>query len=359
LLSGYLQPHAELARLLTAWKTAAALPDPPVTDSPIEARNGPLDPPAPDTCRTVLFSSGYAANLAALSVLPEHDAQIFSDRKNHASLVDGLRMSSERNPQRSVRHYRHRDFGQLQRLLAAADPGRPIWIVTDSIFSMDGTCTRPTDLAELVQQFDARVLVDEAHATGVVGPTGGGWYSFRSRPASAAESAGVPADKLVVVGTLSKALGSAGGFIVAPSARIDQLVQAARTLIYSTSLPVPAVAAANAAVRIAATDDARRVQLTRHINTLHQQLQDQGWQTCGDRQAPLLAVVAGDVAQSQRLAGALQERGIWAPAIRPPTVKPLECRVRLSPTATMTDEDLQQVVNAFADLPRAWRSTAR
>lgn len=349
LLSGFTSLHQELAQTISDWKTGARTSGELAgqgTDSKSESGSVAI--------RTLLFPCGYSANLAALNALLEQNAQVFADRKNHASLVDGLRMAKTDRAELTVRYYRHRDFSDLARLLEQSDVRRPRWIVTDSVFSMDGTCTRPRDLGELVTRFEARLLIDEAHATGVMGSHGAGLFSFETD----VNEPGLWRDgrpQFAVVGTLSKALASVGGFFTGPADLVDRMTQIARPLIYSTSLPASSVAAAMAAIKLSIAEPWRRSAVQQKTATLHAELTKQGWKTIGDPTAPLLAVVVGDHHAAKHLADALMESGIWAPAIRPPTVKPLECRVRLSPTATMTDNEIQSVIAAFATMPDSFR----
>ncbi|MDP1564532.1 MAG: aminotransferase class I/II-fold pyridoxal phosphate-dependent enzyme, partial [Pirellulaceae bacterium] len=314
LLSGFTSLHQELAQTISDWKTGA------LTGAEL-AGQGAVDKlvSGPVAIRTLLFPCGYSANLAALNALLEPNAQVFADRKNHASLVDGLRMAKTDRVEMTVRYYRHRDFSNLARLLEQSDARRPRWIVTDSVFSMDGTCTRPSDLEELVTRFEARLLIDEAHATGVMGSHGAGFFSFET----AKNEPGLWRDgrpQFAVVGTLSKALASVGGFFAGPADLVDRMIQTARPLIYSTSLPASSVAAAMSAINLSIAEPWRRAAVQQNTATLHTELTKQGWKTTGDPTAPLLAVVVGDHQAAQRLADELMESGIWAPAIRPPTV---------------------------------------
>ncbi len=342
LLSGFTSLHRELSQTISDWKSNSLIW--PGSIGPLNSAEATGASNA--KIRSVLFPCGYSANLAALTVLLEPNAQVFADRKNHASLVDSLRLAKSDRVEMSVRYFRHRNFADLARLLGQSDTHRPRWIVTDSVFSMDGTCTRTRDLQALVEQFDALVLVDEAHATGVMGTHGAGLFSFHN----AKSEPGLWCDgqpRFAVVGTMSKALASVGGFFVGPADWAERLVQAARPLIYSTSLPASSVAAARAAIQVIVDEPWRRQAVQNHTATLHHELTKQGWRTIGDPEAPLLAVVVGDHRAAQRLADELLDAGIWAPAIRPPTVKPLECRVRLSPTATMSAAEIQTIIEAF------------
>ena len=370
LLSGYTALHEQLAEALAEWKSSTPKPNShselashtavtvntELTSHTAVGSIGVETVKPEQSARAVLFPCGYSANLAALRTLLDEDAQVFADRKNHASLVDGLRLAVAEQPGRSVRYYRHRDFADLERLLAQSSPQRPRWIVTDSVFSMDGTCTRPCDIGLLARRYSARLLVDEAHATGVMGPSGSGLFSLstakcsQSLPDAAEMVGGVVAgsSSVCIVGTLSKSLASQGGFVIGSWDDTERLIQGARSLIYSTSLAGSSVAAALTAVQIAQAEVWRRTALQSHVQTLHTALQQQGWRTIGDHDAPLLAVVVGDHMAAEKVATALEQQGIWAPAIRPPTVKPLECRIRLSPTATLTADDIQQIIAAFA-----------
>ncbi len=386
LLSGYTALHDQLAEALADWKSSTqsdANPEGGLTPeaglstearvspgrgSPVVADGTATGGAAAELTtragRAVLFPCGYSANLAALRTLLDEDAQVFADRRNHASLVDGLRLAVAEQPGRQVRYYRHRDFADLERLLEQSSPQRPRWIVTDSVFSMDGTCTRPSDIGEIARRYSARLLVDEAHATGVLGHSGSGLFSLSTAKHSAAQpndgagTTGGVADgaasdgspPVCIVGTLSKSLASQGGFVVGSWEDTERLIQGARSLIYSTSLAGSSVAAALEAIEIARSEAWRRAALQQHVRTLHTGLQQQGWRTIGDLDAPLLAVIVGDHLAAENVAAALEQRGLWAPAIRPPTVKPLECRIRLSPTATMSEEDIQQIIAAFAAL---------
>lgn len=345
LLSGFTSLHQELADAILAWKSGVALKG----DSPRADNDRFVDANSNATTRALLFPCGYSANLAALTTFLESDAQVFADRKNHASLMDGLRLAKAERPDMTVRYYRHRNFADLERLLQASSPSRPRWIVTDSVFSMDGTCSRPNDLARLAKEHDAQLLIDEAHATGVMGEHGAGLFSFSTAAAlPGLWKNGQP--RFCVVGTMSKALASIGGFVVGSAELIEKLVQGGRPMIYSTSLPAGAVAAAIMSLQVAREETWRREKLQEHVATLHRELKKQGWETVGDLDAPLLAVVVGDHQAATKLSDALLDVGIWAPAIRPPTVKPFECRVRLSPTATMSNSEIEFVVRAFDSL---------
>lgn len=317
LLSGHSELHQQLSEFLVDWKSGSV-----------------------PGWQCALFPTGYAANLGILTSLLAEDDSVFCDRKNHASIIDGLRMAQSRYPGLTVRYYRHRDFSHLESLLDSSSGEGRRWIVTDSVFSMDGTVVRPETLVPIADRYRAGLIVDEAHATGVSGSDGAGFFSR-----NAAQH--VP---LVVVGTLSKALGSMGGFVCGESVIIDGLVQSARSMIYSTALPPAATAVATTAGQIARYQPELRQQLQSHVAYLHRELLAQGWETTGDLQAPLLSVVTGNAESALELSEELQELGFYAPAIRPPTVKPNGCRIRLSPIATMSPDVVQELISAFSKL---------
>ncbi|MCK4873917.1 MAG: 8-amino-7-oxononanoate synthase [Phycisphaerales bacterium] len=284
----------------------------------------------------IITPTGFAANMAAVSALVMREDLIFADALNHASLVDGCQMSGAR-----TRYYRHRDTDRLATLLSRADRARRRFIVSDSVFSMDGTIAPVQRMIELADRHGATVVIDEAHATGVLGANGGGVCEGLMT--------GEPS-RLVHVGTLSKALGSQGGFIAAVRETIDRVVSGARPFLYSTALAPPAAGAALASLTIVQQEPQRRKRLHEHVTHLRTGLMDQGWTVIGDAGAPLMAVLLGDPARAVDAALRLERSGICVPAIRPPTVKPGACRLRVSPMATHTTEQIAQALAAFAEI---------
>jgi 8-amino-7-oxononanoate synthase len=282
--------------------------------------------------RALVFSSGYAANVGVLGALAEQGDFLFCDRLNHASLIDGARLSRG-----TVRVYRHGDPEHLDELLDRAPAEGRRFIVTDGVFSMDGELAPLPELARLAERHDALLVVDDAHGTGTVGTGGRGTVTHF----------GLEEEVPVRIGTLSKALGAQGGFVVGSDALVSLLVNEARAFVYSTGLAPALAAAAREALRIAAEEDARRRRLHEHLGALRKGLRARGYDLYGEAPAPLLAVrfdaPEAALRQSERLADA----GVTAPAIRPPTVPEGTSRIRLAPMATHSEADVQRVVEAF------------
>jgi len=282
----------------------------------------------------LLFSSGYAANTGAVAALVGRGDVVFADRKNHASLLDGCRLSRA-----DVRVYPHGDWQRLDELLAKAGNYRRRLITTDGLFSMDGDLAPLDKLAEVARRRDAMLLVDEAHATGVFGPQGRG----------VAELLGVEDRVDVRVGTLSKALGSLGGFVAGSRSLVEWLVNRARPYVFSTAAPAAMAAAALVALEIVRDEPERRRRLLSRAESLRRQLSDQGWDV-GKSASQIIPLIVGDPAKAMELAAALQQRGLFVPAIRPPTVPEGESCLRISLTWAHTDEMVGELVEALGDL---------
>ncbi len=289
------------------------------------------------TGAALALSSGYHANTGVLPILAEAGDVVFSDELNHASLIDGCRLSRA-----AVRVYRHADPEHLDRLLGDAGGFRHRLIVTETVFGMDGDLAPLADLVSLARRHDAWLVVDEAHATGVFGRHGGGLVS----------QLGLTAAVDVQIGTLSKALGSLGGYVAGSAALIDWVVNAARPFVYTTALPPPAVAAARAAAAVLAAEPERRDRLWSHATWLRERLTAIGYRL-GPGRSPILPVLVGDAGTAVRLGDALLARGVLAPAIRPPTVPEGTARLRVTPTAAHTADDLAAALDAFAAAGRA------
>lgn len=278
----------------------------------------------------VLFSSGYLANIGAIQSLAGPGDAVFSDELNHASIIDGCRLSRA-----EVRIWRHCDPGHLAELLAAGGFRRAL-VVTDAVFSMDGDVAPLGEICEVAGEHEAMVMVDEAHATGVLGPAGAG----------AVEHLGLVGQVPVVMGTLSKALGSAGGFIAGPRVLCAWLRNRARGLIYETA-PVPAaVGAALEALRVVAEEPWRRERLTELRERVVAGIREAGFEVA-DGPAPIIPVIVGGSQDAMDLAAALRRQGVFAPAIRPPTVPEGTARIRLTLMATHTDHHAGMIVAAF------------
>lgn len=284
------------------------------------------------TAAAVVLSSGYHANTGVLPILAGAEDVIFSDELNHASLIDGCRLSRA-----AVRVYRHADAGHLERLLREADGFRRRLVVTETVFGMDGDLAPLADVVESARRHDAWIVVDEAHATGVFGRNGGGLVS----------QLGLTDAVDVQIGTLSKALGSLGGYVAGSAALVDWVINAARTFIYTTALPPAAVAAARAAIAVLAAEPERRDRVWSHAAWLRARLTGIGYRL-GPSRSPILPVLVGGADEAVRLSEALLARGVLAPAIRPPTVPDGTARLRVAPTATHTAADLAGAIDAFA-----------
>ena len=301
LISGNRAEHRELERVIAEWKgTEAAL----------------------------VFNSGYHANVGVVSALAGPEDVIYSDALNHASLIDGCRLSRA-----TVRIYPHRDVDALAALFAA-DAGRfrRRLILSDTMFSMDGDEAPLAALSELAARHDAWLVADEAHAAGVVGPHGRGLAAREGvRPH-------------VIVGTLGKAFGVFGAYVAGSKILIDYLIQRARSFVFTTALPPPVVAAARAAVELAAgpEGDARRGALFRNAERF-----------CTALRVPvshIVPIVVGDAARVMQLSDALLERGLFVQGIRPPTVPPGTSRLRFALSAAHTGEHIDRALGALGDL---------
>jgi 8-amino-7-oxononanoate synthase len=284
------------------------------------------------TAASLVFTSGYHANIGVLPALMESGDTVFSDARNHASLIDGCRLSRA-----TVVVYRHLDVEHLHRLLASTPGSGRRFIVTETVFSMDGEVAPLEDLVEVARRWNASILVDEAHATGVYGPRGGG----------VVEELGLSADITVQIGTLGKALGSLGAFAAGSAALIDWLTNTARSFVYTTALSPPAVAAARTAVDIVRCEPERRQRLWNHAEVMRSRLTDLGFRV-GTNRSPILPLFVGDDERAVRLSAELLARGIFVPAIRPPTVPPGTARLRVVPMATHSADDVEIGLDAFA-----------
>lgn len=279
----------------------------------------------------LVFNSGYHANLGILPALSRKGDLILSDKLNHASIIDGLRLAEA-----EFKRYPHGDLARLEALLAeAAREDRRVFIVTESIFSMDGDRIDLAGVVKLKQRYGAFLIVDEAHSVGVTGPTGAGL----------AEAENLIGEIDIIVGTFGKAFGSAGAYaILAPVAR-EYLVNTMRTLIFTTGLP-PVIAAWSEFVigRIPAMND-RRVHLAKLGNRLREVIAAKNFRTFGDSQ--IVPLIVGGDRDALELAAKLRERGILVFAIRPPTVPAGTARLRFSLNATLTGQDVESVEAAL------------
>jgi 8-amino-7-oxononanoate synthase len=281
----------------------------------------------------LLVGSGYLANVGAIAALCDRDTAIFLDRLDHASIVDGARLSGA-----EVNRYRHVDLDHLARLLEKSGAARKL-IVSDTIFSMDGDTAPLAELVELKDRFGALLIADDAHGGGVFGPRGEGY----------AHELGL-ADRIdLTVGTFSKAFGVYGAYISAGRPLIDQLVSTCRTLTYSTALPPAVVAAIDTSLDLVAEAHERRRELRAKSERFRLRVSELGFDT-GASTTQIVPALVGSSERALALARSLEDRGVLAVAIRPPTVPAGEARIRFSLMATHSDEDLELSLKALADV---------
>ncbi len=284
------------------------------------------------TERSLYFSSGYLANLAVLTTFPEPRDVIFSDEHNHASLIDGIRLSSAR---REI--FPHNDVAAVQRALSATRQTDQRFIVVESLFSMDGDEAPLKQYAELCRASGAYLIVDEAHAVGVYGAKGSGLI----------EAHGVEEDVFLSVNTASKALGVSGAFVAGAEWAIDYLIQRARPFIFSTAPPPSIAAALDASLDIVEQEPERRSALLERARALRIQLRAAGI-PLPDGTSPIVPVLLGDNGRAVAVAEALQADGFDVRAIRPPTVPPGSARLRISVNVNLTDELMNRFATALA-----------
>jgi 8-amino-7-oxononanoate synthase len=282
------------------------------------------------------FGSGYAANIGLLtSVLRKSDI-VFSDELNHASLIDGIRLSGARKA-----IYPHLDLNILEEgLRSHANEGGRKFVVTETVFSMDGDVAPLVEMAALCERFGAGLILDEAHATGVHGPSGRG----------IAVATGLAADAVAVMHTCGKALASAGAFVCGSAALKEHLVNHARTFIFSTAMPPYIAGQILAALRIAQGMDVQRVELIANSRRLAASLRRQGYDTAGST-TQIVPVVIGGNDEALEVAAFLRTQGFSVRAIRPPTVKEGRARLRLSVTCAIAASELERLGECLG----AWR----
>ncbi|WP_413374871.1 8-amino-7-oxononanoate synthase [Alkalihalobacillus sp. 1P02AB] len=285
-----------------------------------------------ETESSLLFSSGYLANIGALSSLPEKGDVILSDELNHASIIDGCRLSKAKTV-----IYKHVDMDDLEKRLKETLPYKRRFIITEGVFSMDGNLAPLDKIMSLASAYHSYVMVDDAHGTGILGENGKG----------TANHFGVKPDLLI--GTLSKSVGTEGGFIAGSNILKDFLLNHARTFIFQTAIPPTVCAASLAAIEIIENDDSVRKEVKRKANLLSNKLQELGYVVKGG-ETPIIPVIIGGANETVSFANKLQENHIFAPAIRPPTVKDGESRIRLTVTAEHSNDDINTILKVFARL---------
>lgn len=284
----------------------------------------------------LLFGSGYLANAGTIAALARPGEVVFSDELNHASIIDGCRLSRA-----DVFVYDHRDVEHLEWGIEQAD-NRGALIVTDSVFSMDGDVAPLTEIVDLAERHGLRVVVDEAHGTGALGPGGRG----------AVVEAALEQRVDVVIGTLGKALGSYGAYVACDRSTARYLLNAARTFIFSTALPPPAVAGALAALELLEERPRRVEKLASNSALLRDELEREGFDLGGSR-TQIVPLVIGDAGLAVRICESALAHGVFAQAIRPPTVAPGTSRLRLAVMASHHERELRFAARTIGHAARA------
>ncbi|MBI2059160.1 MAG: 8-amino-7-oxononanoate synthase [Nitrospirae bacterium] len=302
LISGAMSPHKQLEERLAAFKRAPA---------------------------ALVYNSGYHANLGLLQALTGPDDVVFSDELNHASIIDGCRLSRAR-----IMVYRHGDMDHLESLLRRVRTKKKL-VVTDTVFGMDGDLAHLPELVHLSEHHGARLMVDEAHATGVFGPRGGGL----------AEEFGLQHRIPIQMGTLGKALGCFGAYVAGSRALIDLLINTSRSFIFTTALPPAVCAAAIAAIDLVEKGTALRERLWSRVRQYTRGLTALG--VDAQPQSPILPIVLGENARVMRTCESLLGRGVFAQGIRYPTVPKGTARLRTSLMATHTRDHIRTVLTAL------------
>lgn len=287
--------------------------------------------------RALLFSSGYMANLALVSVLAGRSSHIFADRLNHASLNDAMLLSRAR-----CQRYAHCDLSALEILLARSDAADKV-VVTDAVFSMDGDIAPLADLARLCERFGAWLVVDDAHGFGVLGKDGAGALSHF----------GLTGGQIAYMGTLGKAAGVCGAFVAGSEPLIDLLIQRARPYIYTTAAPPPMAAALIRSVELMQSEGWRRQRLVELSARIAQKLVTSRWRLLPSRTA-IHALIVGENDETMALSAALAGEGILVPAIRPPTVPKGSARLRISLSAAHTLTDVDLLIDALDRAEAMW-----
>jgi 8-amino-7-oxononanoate synthase len=282
----------------------------------------------------LIFNSGFQANTGILASLVGAGDVIFSDALNHASIIDGCRLARA-----TIVIYPHADLSYLEERLKEAPPRARKLIVTESLFSMDGDEAPLIEIVELAETYDAMVMVDEAHATGIFGPDGAGVVS----------KTGLGGRVLVQMGTLGKALGAFGAYVAGSAALRELLINRCRSFIFTTSLPPAVMAMGVAAVKIVKSEPQRRQALWNNAGQLRRGLKSLGY-SVGNSRSQIIPVIIGDEKGCMRLSEELFARGVFAQGIRPPTVPPGTSRLRMTLMATHTTAQIKTALETFRDI---------
>lgn len=282
----------------------------------------------------LIFSTGFQTNLGTISTVAGKDDIIYTDRNNHASILDGCRQSFGR-----VVKFKHNNMRDLERLLAASNPDSGKLIVVDGVFSMEGNLTNLPGIVEIAKKYRARIMVDDAHSIGVFGEHGRG----------TAEHFGLEDDVDIIMGTFSKSFASLGGFIAANAKVVDYVKHHSRALIFSASMPPAAVASVLAALEIIKNEPERKDRLWRNVRKMKSAFDQLGFKTCGS-ESPVIPIVIGEMMDTFVFWKRLFENGVFANPAIPPAVPPGKSLIRTSYMATHTDEELDKVLDVFYKL---------
>lgn len=282
----------------------------------------------------LVFNSGYQGNLGIISALYKKGDSIFSDRLNHASIIDGILLSGAR-----LFRFHHNDIGHLETLLKKERAGyRKALIITETVFSMDGDKCPLKDLVRLKEKYNCEIMVDEAHATGIFGSNGSG----------VVEEKGLSSQVDFIMGTFSKALGSFGAYLAAPKKVVIYLINTCRSFIYSTALPPGIISANLESIKLIEEEPGRREKLLESSRYFRDALKTNGFDVKGDSQ--IIPVILGDNIRVVEFARRLRERGYWVLPIREPTVARGEERLRFSLTYYHTKEILQKLIDDIREI---------
>jgi len=282
-----------------------------------------------DAEEAIVFPCGYSANVGVVSALCGPGDVVINDAHNHASIFDGCRLSGA-----DIKIYLHRNLGHLERILKRLpDSQKGRLIVTDGVFSMHGDVAPLEEIVELARQYGARVMVDEAHATGVIGETGRG----------TAEVRGCEGEVDVTLGTLSKAPGAIGGYCVGSAALVRYLRYYARTYFFSTSLPAPIVAGLIEVFKLLAADAAGRDRLWENVRYIVEGLKARGFDT-GATESAIVPIIVGDEDKLGRFHNELRRAGVFTNIVTYPAVRRKECRLRLSIMSSLTQADMDRAL---------------
>lgn len=280
----------------------------------------------------LVFNSGYQANLGIISSLCQRGDAIFSDRLNHASIIDGMLLSGAK-----LFRFAHNNIEQLEFLLKEQrHKFKDSLIVTESIFSMDGDRSPLKEIVQLKTEYNCALMVDEAHATGIFGENGAGLV----------EEEGLSHSIEYIMGTFSKALGSFGGYLACSEKVRDYLINSSRSFIYSTALPPPVIASNIAGIGLLKKEPFRRRELLENAGYFRQRLSERGFKVEGSSQ--IIPLITGESQKAIKISQELKKRGYWALPIRPPTVPPGESRLRFSLTYHHSKKILEELVDLIS-----------